>query len=47
MFEPWEVAILYAVYAVFFTLLLYGVVRYLPQHLAFLERRARYYLFGE
>ncbi|KAF8269454.1 hypothetical protein EI94DRAFT_1574159 [Lactarius quietus] len=46
MFEGWEKILIVALMAVFWGLLITGIYRYLPYHLAFLYRRAVYYLSG-
>ncbi|CDO76395.1 hypothetical protein BN946_scf184937.g9 [Trametes cinnabarina] len=46
MLEPWEkILIMLVLYATFIFLAI-GAVLYLPHHIAFLQSRAAYYLFG-
>ncbi|VDC03777.1 unnamed protein product [Peniophora sp. CBMAI 1063] len=46
LLEPWEKGLLLVIAGVIFTLLAIGIFRYLPQHMAFLYRRATYYFLG-
>ncbi|TFK47380.1 hypothetical protein OE88DRAFT_797591 [Heliocybe sulcata] len=46
LLEPWEKMILVFIWLLLTTLLLTGVVKYLPQHLHFIQRRAVYYFMG-
>ena len=44
--ETWEYSLLWIIWALLFTLVLFAVVRILPQQLALIQRRAIYYLYG-
>ncbi|KAF8634759.1 hypothetical protein AX15_000722 [Amanita polypyramis BW_CC] len=44
--EPWEKMLMMTIFAVLFTLVMTGFVKYLPRNLAFMHRRAMYYLWG-
>ncbi|KAI0275841.1 hypothetical protein BGY98DRAFT_920087 [Russula aff. rugulosa BPL654] len=46
MFEGWEKILIVSLMAIFWGLLITGIVRYLPYHLQFLYRRTIYYLSG-
>ncbi|EEB88534.1 hypothetical protein MPER_13578, partial [Moniliophthora perniciosa FA553] len=46
MLEPWEKLLLLFIFIILFMLLLTGLVRYLPHHLAVMQRRSAYYLWG-
>lgn len=46
MCEGWEKILIVALMAIFWGLLITGIVRYLPYHLQFLYRRTIYYLSG-
>ncbi|KAF8504348.1 hypothetical protein F5888DRAFT_1655033 [Russula emetica] len=46
MYEGWEKILFVALMAIFWGLLITGIVRYLPYHLQFLYRRTIYYLSG-
>ncbi|KAI0051580.1 hypothetical protein FA95DRAFT_1554401 [Auriscalpium vulgare] len=46
LFEPWERAVLLVFMIVFLSLFLAGIYKYLPQHLAFLYGRGKYYFLG-
>lgn len=43
--EPWEKVLMLTIFAILFVLVLTGFTKYLP-HLAFMHRRAKYYLWG-
>ncbi|KAF8234525.1 hypothetical protein L208DRAFT_1393926 [Tricholoma matsutake] len=47
MLEPWEIILLLTIFSVFFTLVITGLFKYLPQQLVFMQRRAAYYLWGK
>ncbi|KAF8960646.1 hypothetical protein BDZ97DRAFT_1832923 [Flammula alnicola] len=47
MLEPWEKILLLTMFALLLFLVFTGVLKYLPQHLVFLRRRATYYLWGQ
>ncbi|TFY80863.1 hypothetical protein EWM64_g3144, partial [Hericium alpestre] len=47
LLEPWEKLFLVLIIGSAMGLLLTGIVKYLPQHLVFLYRRALYYLLGQ
>jgi len=47
MLEPWEKFMLVSIFAVTFSLLLTGLIKYLPQHLQLMKRRSVYYLSGQ
>ncbi|KAF5381663.1 hypothetical protein D9615_005463 [Tricholomella constricta] len=44
--EQWEKILLITIFAVMFVLLITGLIKYLPQRLAVMQRRAVYYLWG-
>jgi hypothetical protein len=46
MLEGWEKILIVGLMAIFWGLLVTGIVRYLPYHLQFLYRRTIYYLSG-
>ncbi|ETW75454.1 hypothetical protein HETIRDRAFT_243993, partial [Heterobasidion irregulare TC 32-1] len=47
LLEPWEKAFLMTLLAVFTTMLVTGLYKYFPYHVAFLYRRGMYYLLGQ
>ncbi|KDQ10709.1 hypothetical protein BOTBODRAFT_84035, partial [Botryobasidium botryosum FD-172 SS1] len=47
MLEPWEKLLVVSVFLIVTVLLSAGVYRYMPHHLNFIARRARYYLLGD
>ncbi|KAJ4474402.1 hypothetical protein J3R30DRAFT_673647 [Lentinula aciculospora] len=46
MLEPWEKLLLLVIFLTTFTLLVTGIVRYLPHHISVMKGRAVYYLWG-
>ncbi|KIK63907.1 hypothetical protein GYMLUDRAFT_40116 [Collybiopsis luxurians FD-317 M1] len=46
MLEPWEKLLLLIIFLTTFTLLVTGIVRYLPHHLSVMKGRAVYYIWG-
>ncbi|KAF5310052.1 hypothetical protein D9619_010487 [Psilocybe cf. subviscida] len=46
MLEPWEKIMLLTGFIFLCVLVTTGILKYLPQHLLFLHRRATYYLWG-
>ncbi|KAK7052294.1 hypothetical protein R3P38DRAFT_3172617 [Favolaschia claudopus] len=47
MLEPWEKILLLTIFAALFILVASGIIMYFPQHLAVMQRRAIYYLWGQ
>lgn len=45
--EPWEYLLLLSIFTIIFFLLVVGAIRYLPPHIAIMQRRAAYYLWGQ
>ncbi|EPQ51609.1 hypothetical protein GLOTRDRAFT_48828 [Gloeophyllum trabeum ATCC 11539] len=46
LLEPWEKMTLVVIWSLLMTLIVTGAVKYLPQHLYFIQRRAVYYIVG-
>ncbi|KAK0437815.1 uncharacterized protein ARMOST_12620 [Armillaria ostoyae] len=47
MLEPWEKVLLLSILFISSTFFLTAFIRYMPQHLADMQRRAVYYLYGQ
>ncbi|KAG5636483.1 hypothetical protein H0H81_007848 [Sphagnurus paluster] len=47
MLEPWEKLMLLTMLGITLILVMTGLVKYLPQHLVIMQRRAVYYLWGQ
>ncbi|KZT25575.1 hypothetical protein NEOLEDRAFT_1064817 [Neolentinus lepideus HHB14362 ss-1] len=46
MLDPWEKIVLVTLWLFLTTVIVTGTVKYLPQHLYFIQRRAVYYIMG-
>ncbi|KAK7438030.1 hypothetical protein VKT23_018198 [Stygiomarasmius scandens] len=46
MLEPWEKLLLVFISFILFSLLVTGIVRYLPHHISVMQRRTIYYIWG-
>jgi len=47
MLEPWEKLLVVTIVLLIMTLVLTGLYQYMPHHLAVMQRRSTYYLFGQ
>ncbi|PFH51615.1 hypothetical protein AMATHDRAFT_89948, partial [Amanita thiersii Skay4041] len=46
MLEPWEKFLLVTLFLLLNSLMLTGIIKYLPLHVSIMQRRAMYYLWG-
>ncbi|KAG5640476.1 hypothetical protein DXG03_008381 [Asterophora parasitica] len=47
MLEPWEKIIILTIFLGTVLLVMTGLVKYLPEHISIMQRRAMYYLWGQ